>query len=347
MVFTRPPLSNRSREQNVILALCIVGGLGIAPFAIYRLMQGEILAGVVDTLIVMIVAGIFFYVLRTGNTRLPSIILTLSYMSVMVAVNYITGPSLIFWAYPTMAAAYFLVRPAEGLVINSVALAALLPALMIGTSNLEMAGLLITLILNNSFAYLYARFSLEHQDKLARMATRDALTGVGNRAIFVTDINKAVAEKMRFGGNLCLIMMDLDHFKQINDRFGHLSGDAVLVKLMDICRERLRGIDRVYRIGGEEFAIIAVGIEADGAHFLAEDIRRMVDESQMAYGISVTVSLGIASCTADDTIESLMSRADRALYRAKNQGRNQVCLEKDPPPGEPAPTITSFNLSEN
>ena len=111
MSSTRQRLLGRSREENVILALCIVGGLGIAPFAVYRCMQAEWLAGVVDTLIVLIVAAIFVYVMRTGKTRVPAIILTLSYMTVMVAVNYITGPSLIFWAYPTMAATYFLVRP--------------------------------------------------------------------------------------------------------------------------------------------------------------------------------------------------------------------------------------------
>ncbi len=324
---------DRSREENIILTLCIVGGLGIAPFAVIRFLRGEWLAGIVDTAIVIIVASIFAYVMRTGKVRLPSIILTLSYMTVMVAVNYIIGPSLIFWAYPTMAAAYFLVRPSEGLLINAIALVALLPALMMGTTNLQMAGLLITLILNNSFAYLYARFSLEHQDKLARMATLDALTGVGNRAIFIDDMTKAIAAKRRFGTNLCLIMMDLDYFKQINDEHGHLTGDAALVSLMKLCRERIRGIDRIYRIGGEEFAIIATGIEADGAQFLAEDIRSMVEQSSLLRGIKVTVSLGVASCVADDSIESLMGRADTALYRAKNQGRNQVCVEADPDNG--------------
>lgn len=340
-------LPDRSREENIILTLCIVGGLGITPFAIIRFIRGEWLAGIVDTAIVLVVASIFTYVLRTGKVRIPSIILTLSYMSVMVAVNYITGPSLIFWAYPTMAAAYFLVRPAEGLLINAAALVALLPALMIGTTNLEMAGLLITLILNNSFAYLYARFSLEHQDKLARMATLDALTGVGNRAVFIDDMTKAIAAKRRFGTSLCLIMMDLDHFKQINDEHGHLTGDAALVSLMKLCRERIRGIDRIYRIGGEEFAIIATGIEADGAQFLAEDIRSMVAQSSLLRGIKVTVSLGIASAIRDDSIESLMGRADKALYRAKNQGRNQVCVEADPETDDSAGGVISSPMLQS
>ena len=341
MIVTNTQLPERSQEENIILTLCIVGGLGITPFAVIRFIRGEWLAGIVDTIIVLIVASIFLYVLRTGKVRIPSIILTLCYMSVMVAVNYIIGPSLIFWAYPTMAAAYFLVKPSEGLLINATALVALLPALMIGTTNLEMAGLLITLIMNNSFAYLYARFSLQHQEKLARMATLDALTGVGNRAIFIDDMGKAIAAKRRFGTNLCLIMMDLDHFKQINDEHGHLTGDAALVSLMKLCRERVRGIDRIYRIGGEEFAIIATGIESDGAHFLAEDIRGMVAQSSLLRGIKVTVSLGIASCIPGDSIESLMGRADKALYRAKNQGRDQVCVEPDPDPSLAGQAIIS------
>lgn len=326
----REHLTPRSRDENVLLTLCVVGGTGIAPFAVYRFMQGQLLAGFVDLAIVLVVASIFLYVWHTRNVRIPSIVLTLSYMTVMVAVNYITGPELIFWAYPTMAAAYFLVKPIEGLVINAIALVALLPALMIGTSTLELAGLLITLILNNSFAYLYAKYSLVHQEKLARMATLDALTGVGNRAIFVDDIAKAIAEHKRFANHLCLIMMDLDHFKDINDKYGHLSGDDVLVKLMQLCRERLRGVDRIYRIGGEEFAILTVGVELEGARYLAEDIRQMVSEANLLEEKPVTVSLGVAGCSNEDTIESLMGRADRALYRAKNQGRNLVCVEQEP-----------------
>lgn len=323
---------NRNQEENIILALCIVSGLGITPFAIYRLIKAQWLHAIIDFGVLLVVAGIFIYVLRTGQVRIPSRILSLAYLSGVVAINYVVSPSLIYWAYPTMAAIYFLLKPVEGLVINSIALCALLPALISGHSTLEMSGLLITLILNNSFAFLYARFSQQHQHMLARMATVDALTGVGNRALFVEDISHSIAEKQRFDTELSLIMMDLDHFKQINDKHGHLTGDAVLINLMDLCRERIRGIDRIYRIGGEEFAILVVGVGIDGACFLAEDIRNMVSNSRPE-GIQVTVSLGVARCSATDNVESLMGAADKALYRAKSQGRDQVCVE--PPENDP------------
>lgn len=315
----------RSYEENILLALCVVGALGISPFSVYRFIQGEWFAGIVDVLIVVTVVIIGLYVWHTRKVRIPSIVLTLSYMAVMVAVNYISGTSLIFWAYPTMAAAYFLVKPPEGLAINVIALFALLPALWIEMTSFELSVLLITLILNNVFAYIFARVSIDYQKSLAQMAKIDPLTGVGNRSLFVENVRNAIAAKQRYGSPMCMIMMDIDHFKRINDEFGHISGDNVLVGLMSICQKRIRGVDSIYRLGGEEFAILAIGIDFDGAMYLAEDIRKQVYDTSLLDKKTVTISLGLAECMNNDTIVSLMERADAALYRAKNNGRNQVC----------------------
>ena len=110
--------------------------------------------------------------------------------------------------------------------------------------------------------------------------------------------------------------------------FGHLSGDKVLIKMMELCKGRVRGVDSLYRIGGEEFAILAVGIDPDGAVFLAEDIRKIVESADFIEDKTITVSIGIAECLSHDGIESLMGRADAALYRAKRKGRNRVCVDQ-------------------
>lgn len=319
----------RSREELVLLTLSSFGVIGVTPFAIYRAISGQALAAAVDFSIVIIVAAAFAYVWRTHKVRTPSIIVTFCYMAVVVAVNHIVGPSLIFWAYPTMAASYFLVRPNEGLAINSIAVVGLLPVLLSGTSMLETAGVVITLALNNCFAYLYARFSLNYQTALSRMASEDPLTGVGNRASFTAHMNRAMAELERIGTSFYLITFDIDHFKRINDELGHAAGDQVLKGIADLCTTRTRDVDRTYRLGGEEFAIVAMGINFEGALHFGEKIRALIADAELLDDRQVTISVGLAALNKTDTLKAVMARADDAMYLAKREGRNTVRSERD------------------
>lgn len=318
----------RSHEESVLLALAAIGVVGVTPFAIYRAIQGQWLAAVFDAIIVIIVSAAFAYVWRTHNVRVPGLVVTISFTAVVVAINHVLGPSLIYWAFPTMAASYFLVKLNEAVVINIVAMLALLPVLVDGLSVLEATGVAITLILNNSFAYLYARFSLNYQAALARMASEDPLTGVGNRASFTERMRRAISISKRLGTSHYLLLFDVDHFKQINDSFGHAMGDQVLVSIASLCEQSSRDEDRIYRLGGEEFAIVAMGIDFEGAIQFAERIRAAVREAEMLPGKSVSVSVGIASLHETDTVETVTSRADSAMYLAKHEGRNRVCNER-------------------
>ncbi len=322
-------IRRRSREEKILLTLSALGILAVTPFAIYRLLQSHWLAAAADFSAVVIVSAIFVWVWRTHETRLPSLILTVCYMSVVVAVNYISGTSLIIWAYPLMAAAYFVVRLNEGLVINLLAMLALAPVLIAEMPALQMAGVLITLALNNSFAYLYARFSLNYQTALSELASQDPLTGVGNRASFGNHMHRAMVECQRVGTAYFVLAFDVDHFKSINDTYGHAAGDDVLKKIANLCAERSREADSVYRLGGEEFAIVAMGIDFDGALHFADKMCRLIASEDLLEQRPVTVSVGVAALTTDDTMESVMSRADAAMYLAKRDGRNRVCSELD------------------
>jgi diguanylate cyclase (GGDEF)-like protein len=168
------------------------------------------------------------------------------------------------------------------------------------------------------------------QSQLARMALCDGLTGVYNRAYFDATIEKEAARSRRSKKPLSLLLIDLDHFKKINDSLGHLAGDRVLAKVAAVLREQSRISDTVCRYGGEEFAIILPETPRAHAQLVAERIRREI--SALQDEIPITASIGI-NCAekADDLVpEVLFAGADAALYAAKRNGRNRcVMAEKD------------------
>ena len=133
----------------------------------------------------------------------------------------------------------------------------------------------------------------------------------------------------RHGSVMSVILLDIDHFKRINDRFGHLAGDQALRAVAQCAERTIRESDMLFRYGGEEFLILLSGTDADGACLLAERIRQNVAsiDSKPGSRLRLTVSLGVTSLTAEDTPSSLFERADAALYRAKQEGRDQVAVD--------------------
>ena len=164
--------------------------------------------------------------------------------------------------------------------------------------------------------------------ELRQLAITDGLTQLANRRHFDERIHEEAERCQRYGRLLVLLMLDIDHFKQVNDTYGHPAGDLVLRRVADICRESTRGLDLVARFGGEEFAILLPETDVAGALQLAERIREDVQATPMLYGdrtIRVTVSCGLAQLgQGDSDARQLLKDADAALYEAKKGGRNRV-----------------------
>ncbi len=162
------------------------------------------------------------------------------------------------------------------------------------------------------------------------MAYTDPLTKTYNRAAFDDSLLREIQLAHRKSNHLSMIFFDIDHFKNINDAYGHECGDIALASAAACIKDILRGSDVVYRYGGEEFIILLSDTTIDGAKILAERIRKSIEKHSIAYGmkiIKLTASLGISTLRGNDTSDSLTKRADEAMYRAKNNGRNQVQLE--------------------
>ncbi|TDP11179.1 diguanylate cyclase with GAF sensor [Roseateles asaccharophilus] len=169
---------------------------------------------------------------------------------------------------------------------------------------------------------------LEHANSaLRRLALEDELTGLRNRRALLAELEREFNVCRRYGSPLSVLMLDLDHFKYINDRHGHAVGDAVLRGLGGLLREGLRQVDLPGRLGGEEFAVLLPGSAAEGALQLAEVLRQRIEAARFAGAetLCVTASLGLASYAPEQAdAAELLRLADAALYRAKLGGRNRV-----------------------
>jgi diguanylate cyclase (GGDEF)-like protein len=162
---------------------------------------------------------------------------------------------------------------------------------------------------------------------LEKQSREDALTGVANRRHFDERLTAEIARAERYGHSLCLLLLDLDHFKRINDSAGHAAGDGVLRLAARSMAANARATDFVARIGGEEFAVLLPEQDFSGAFAVAENLRALVaglDTADIAPGLRVTASLGIAALRPGEARDSLLRRADAALYAAKAAGRNRV-----------------------
>jgi diguanylate cyclase (GGDEF)-like protein/PAS domain S-box-containing protein len=171
-------------------------------------------------------------------------------------------------------------------------------------------------------------------DDLKQLASVDPLTGAYNRrhgdAMLAIEFAKRVRDRRPFAA----LTLDVDHFKSVNDRFGHAAGDAALCAVVQICRNQLRSIDMVVRWGGEEFLLVLPGVGSDAAMAAAERLRAAIAATQVALPqggtLSITASIGVAVVSETDSPRDLLNRSDVALYAAKEEGRNRVVLAPQP-----------------
>lgn len=193
---------------------------------------------------------------------------------------------------------------------------------------------LYAVIVGGSLAFLLMHKERSEEEKI-RMATTDPLTGVFNRRTFIELAEQELARARRSATPIALMMLDLDHFKEVNDTHGHLVGDEVLVAFTRLVRDCVRRGDLVVRYGGEEFCVLLPATPLGAANALAERIRAATAANALtARSFRVTVSIGLTSCAGERevSVADLLSRADEALYRAKEEGRNRVIAL---PLGEP------------
>jgi diguanylate cyclase (GGDEF)-like protein len=167
----------------------------------------------------------------------------------------------------------------------------------------------------------------EALERIEQIAVRDELTGIYNRRYLVEALGRERSRAERLAEPFSVCLVDVDHFKSINDRFGHAAGDAVLRRLAQLVPAELRGVDLFGRLGGEEFLVIVPGTGREGAAACAERVRQRVATTifpEVAGGGCLTASIGVATYAAPEPVDATLARADAALYQAKAAGRDKV-----------------------
>jgi diguanylate cyclase (GGDEF)-like protein len=160
--------------------------------------------------------------------------------------------------------------------------------------------------------------------RLQQMALKDTLTGLGNRRFFDDSFDKAVQLSKRHNERCALILLDLDNFKQVNDTAGHSAGDDVLLAVADCLRDTLRVTDSLFRFGGDEFAVLLSGQDADSAELVARRLVKVINQHYLCQQYNVSASAGLSVLRADQSCRQLFASADNALYQAKEGGKSTV-----------------------
>jgi len=311
----------------------------------------------------IVVTNVFFMALSRIKSNIPATTRMLAFYQAVLGISWTTAyfffsqgaGDLVLGMYMTVLMfAVFYLSTRSLLMLAGAAIGA--HALMIVIKTLSTPALVqpladamrfLVLIAISAWVYMYARklrdlrYELQYRneelqnvvERVTRIAEEDHLTKSFNRRRIMEMLAREKAGADRSGDPFSILLFDLDHFKTVNDRFGHLVGDQILTDFATRVKRELRGMDTVNstepkrtfgRYGGEEFLAILPGTDADGAELCAERIRSVIAGHEFRDRYNITVSVGVAQYKLGETVPQLLSRADEALYQAKRDGRNRV-----------------------
>ena len=246
-------------EGYLPLILSAAGALGILPFAIRRFMNGQWLAGIIDVVLIVGFLALGAYVFTKKKVRLASITLAILAVGGVLATVYLNGPQQVYWVFPALVGVFYLIRLREAIACALVTVFALIPPMLAADNPLETTTALITIVITSVLAVAFSMITNRQRSQLLTLATKDPLTGAGNRRALDSKLRDVVNAFQRTGTPASLLMLDLDHFKTVNDLLGHAAGDEILKNITEIINLRIRVTDSLYRIGGEEFVIVLEG----------------------------------------------------------------------------------------
>ncbi|WP_158088377.1 GGDEF domain-containing protein [Colwellia chukchiensis] len=322
-------MSKRSATEKMLLTLSAIAAVSISPFVYFRWLDGDLVMAFIDAMLILVLMIFFLLVYRTGKVSTAKFLLASALTVAIVAIVAIRGQSHLLWLYPCMIAFYYILPPRPAGIICFVGITLIAIVLFPSTSVLGLFTIIFTLFLTALFSYVIFESYSKTNEKLTLLADIDPLTSAGNRRALDRQLGKILADQQRAASAVSLLLLDLDHFKKINDQNGHAKGDIVLVQLVELIQKYTRSLDDIYRYGGEEFIIIPLQVTLQEAAQLAENLRKLIAETKFANTITLTVSIGVAQYRTGETAESWISRADAALYKAKDGGRNRVITETD------------------
>ena len=320
------PYDNAERRRQ--LAFHVIALFAITPFGLWLFWQGQRLHGAV-TLVACFAILLSAWLIWRRRALLFARVLScaLPSMAVLYFIQAIPQYA-IMWSYPMVVFFYLYLEWRLSVLFNLLFMVGLA---LVGWAVLEWpvySRFLVTHLVIGAMTLIFARTLARQQQELQQAAHTDSLTGLANRRAVQQSLDGWQRQRSRYGVPATLLLIDLDHFKAINDQTGHQAGDKLLMQVAEVLRRRARDTDIAGRWGGEEFVMILPHTHAEEARIVAEAIRSGVAALTEAPQPMVTASIGIAELQANESPDSWIGRADIALYQAKASGRNQVIVSE-------------------
>lgn len=311
-------------RERILYSLALVAMVSLLPFAINNVLSGRWVLGV-TVLVAVVLLGVD--ALAISRQRRPPVPFGFLLVPMVLGISLsLRSQGFIgaLWSYPVIVFLYF-VFTRRVATVCSVAILLLVTTLTYQYVGFHLASrVFVTLAMTIVFTTIIVNLIGELHGRLIAQAIVDPLTGAYNRRHMEQCLSDAIERRARSGAPASVLLLDVDHFKQINDEVGHAAGDTVLQGLVTVITGRSRKLDGVFRAGGEEFILLLPETrEKDAAH-LAEKLRTAIADAPLLRGRPVSVSVGVSELRDGDTRDTWIRNADEALYRAKSAGRNRV-----------------------
>jgi len=307
--------------QGVALTSAII----LTPFTINNFIQGRYLLGVL-TLLTFSLCAISAWLCYHGKYHLkinlfgiaPSIMAAIA--TALISLGIVGS----YWPALGIIAFYFILPKRPAWLANLIFIGIITPIAWTILDPAVAMRFFAVLLGISFFAFISAHEVYKQYHQLNKQAITDKLTGLQNRFLLQSSLEKAINQSYRTNTPMAILMLDIDHFKIINDQFGHHTGDLVLKKTGDFLSKSFRSSDIVFRIGGEEFLVLIYNTDKKDAHRIAEELRGEFEKHALIDHQSVTISIGVSSLQPDMSWEQWMKESDKNMYQAKENGRNQV-----------------------
>jgi len=318
-------------RERIMYSLAVAAVVFLLPFSINSYVQERpaVATGVLIGVLILAVDALAIYLKKSPPIPLIWLLVpTAASMAGALEAQRFFG---VLWCYPEVLLFTFALsrRMAYWCTILLLLIISALVYYYIGEETVIRFS--VTLALTIVLANMIRSILEDLHRRLIDQAIVDPLTGVFNRRHMERCLGDAIERQRRSSAPASLLLIDVDHFKRINDQFGHASGDSVLKGIVALVGKRSRKLDLLFRIGGEEFMLLLPDTREAAAAVVAEQLRASVAESPLLDGLRLTVSLGVSELRPGDSLDSWMKHADDALYAAKKAGRNRVVRGADVP----------------
>jgi len=313
-----------AHRDGICLRFSQLGALALIPFALLHLVHANWLMFAVNLALSSAMAANVWSLKHRARAALPFWLLCVATIAGVLIAAYFQGSHGVLWSYPVLFMFFFVLPRRQAVALAAVLLASVTAVATVTLGSALSTRLLMSLGVTLAMIHVVLNVVGDLQQALVAQTITDPLTGAWNRRHLQTHLGAHGLPAAAAPAGHALLLIDIDHFKRVNDRHGHDAGDLVLCRLVAAVNARKRQGDLLFRTGGEEFVLLLPQTPRDAALQVAEDLRQRLGEAELLPGQAVTVSIGVSTLQPGQTGQAWVKSADNALYEAKRRGRNRV-----------------------